>query len=351
VSLLALEVEGLRCLQPSRLELHSHVNLITGANGAGKTSLLEAIYLLGRGRSFRTRHTERLITHGAERLTVFGRTDDPSFSTIGFGYDRDKGLRARIAGRDVHSVAELSQAFSVQVVDPGIHRLVEEGPAYRRRWLDWGVFHVEPGFVDTWAEYTRSLKQRNAALKKHSDPSPWEPELVRHGTALSQARARTLERLRPFWDQTLKGLLGEPVALHYYQGWSQERSLADSFSLQRAQDLERGSTGWGAHRFDVRLMLDGRIAREVLSRGQQKVLGAALALAMARLVGSGERRPPTLLLDDPAAELDRSHTDALVSEIRTLKGQLVVTALHPEEAKFGRPDKAFHVEQGRVTTL
>jgi recombinational DNA repair ATPase RecF len=72
---------------------------------------------------------------------------------------------------------------------------------------------------------------------------------------------------------------------------------------------------------------------------------------MARLVGSGERRPPTLLLDDPAAELDRSHTDALVSEIRTLKGQLVVTALHPEEAKFGRPDKAFHVEQGRVTTL
>ncbi len=351
MSLLALEVEGLRCLKSSRLELHTHVNLITGANGAGKTSLLESLYLLGRGRSFRTRHTERLIAHGADRLIVFGRTDDPSFPTIGFGYDREKGVHARIGGRDVRSLAELPEAFSVQVVDPGIHRLVEEGPAYRRRWLDWGVFHVEPGFVNTWSEYARSLKQRNAALKRRTDPSPWEPDLVRHGTALSLARARTMARLEPFWQQTLKALLGEPVSLSYYQGWSQERSLAETFSQQRPQDLDRGSTGQGAHRFDVRLMKEGRIAREVLSRGQQKVLGAALALAMARLVGSEGRRPPTLLLDDPAAELDRAHTDALVSEIRSMKGQLVVTALHPEEARFGDADRAFHVEQGRVTTL
>jgi DNA replication and repair protein RecF len=121
--------------------------------------------------------------------------------------------------------------------------------------------------------------------------------------------------------------------------------------MQRVRDLERGSTSQGAHRFDVQLRIEGRIAREVLSRGQQKLLGAALALAMARLAGSGGRRPPTLLLDDPAAELDRAHTDALVSEIRTLQGQLVITALHPEEARFGDPDRAFHVEHGRVTTL
>jgi DNA replication and repair protein RecF len=351
VSLQALEVEGLRCLKPARFELHSHVNLITGANGAGKTSVLESIYLLGRGRSFRTRHTERLIAHDAERLTVFGRTDEASYPTIGFGYDRQTGLRARIGGRDAHSLTELSQAFPVQVVDPGIHRLVEEGPAYRRRWLDWGVFHVEPGFGPAWTEYARTLKQRNAALKRRADPSPWEPDLVRHGSTLSEARARTLSRLEPFWRQSLEGLLGEPVTLGYYQGWAQERTLSETFALQRARDLDRGTTGLGAHRFDVQLKIDGRLAREVLSRGQQKVLGAALALSMVRLVGSGGRRPPTLLLDDPAAELDRAHTDALVTEIRTLKGQLVVTALRPEEANFGDPDRAFHVEQGRVTTL
>jgi DNA replication and repair protein RecF len=351
VSLLALEVEGLRCLQPTRLELHTHVNLVTGANGAGKTSLLEAIYLLGRGRSFRTRHTERLVSHGASGLLVFGRTDEPNYPTLGVGYDRQNGLQARVAGREARSLAELSEAFPVQVVDPGIHRLVEEGPAYRRRWLDWGVFHVEPGFVHAWTEHVRTLKQRNAALKRRADPSPWEPDLVRHGTLLSLARARTMQLLEPYWQQTLTALLGEPVSLGYYQGWSAEQSLAESLAAHRTRDLERGSTGQGAHRFDVRLTMGGRSAREVLSRGQQKLLGAALALAMARLAGSGGRRPPTLLLDDPAAELDRPHTDALVSQIRSLRGQLVVTALHPEEARFGDPDRAFHVEQGRVTTL
>ncbi|MBS0389274.1 MAG: DNA replication/repair protein RecF, partial [Proteobacteria bacterium] len=187
MSLLALEVEGLRCLTKTRLELHPHVNLVTGANGAGKTSLLEAIYLLGRGRSFRTRLTERLIAHEARSLHVFGQTDDPNYPALGFGFDRQEGLRARVAGRDVKSLAELTVAFPVQVVDPGIHRLVEEGPAYRRRWLDWGVFHVEPGFVGAWTDYARNLKQRNAALKLRGDPSPWEPELVRLGSALAEA--------------------------------------------------------------------------------------------------------------------------------------------------------------------
>ena len=351
MSLLALEVDGLRCLKQVRLELHPHVNLITGANGAGKTSVLEAIYLLGRGRSFRTRHTERLIAHGGACLTVFGRTDDPTFPTLGLGFDRGDGLQARIAGRDARSLAELSEAFPVQVVDPGIHRLVEEGPSFRRRWLDWGVFHVEPGFVASWTDYSRALRQRNAALKQGTDPSPWEPELIRLGELLSEARSRTMTLLEPHWQQTLKALLGEPVALGYYRGWSQERTLAESLATHRPRDLERGSTGSGAHRFDVLLRVEGRAAREVLSRGQQKLLGAAMALAMARLVGSGERRPPTLLLDDPAAELDRVHTDALVSEIRQMKGQLVVTALHPEEARFGDPERAFHVEHGRVATL
>ena len=351
MSLLALEIEGLRCLEQTRLEFHSHVNLVTGANGAGKTSLLEAIYLLGRGRSFRTRHTERLVGHGAERLTVFGRTDDPNFSNLGLGYDRKDGLQARIMGRPAKSLAELSEAFPVQIVDPGIHRLVEEGPAYRRRWLDWGVFHVEPGFVGAWTDYTRTLRQRNAALKLRGDPSPWEPELVRLGTELSEARARTMRLLEPFWGETLAALLGEPVSLGYFQGWSQAQGLAESLAMHRARDQERGSTILGAHRFDVQLKINGQAAREILSRGQQKLLGAALALSMARLAGSGGRRPPILLLDDPAAELDRSHTDALVSEIRKMKGQLVVTALHPEEARFGDPERAFHVEHGRITTL
>lgn len=351
MSLLALEVEGLRCLQPSRLDFHTHVNLVTGPNGAGKTSVLEAIYLLGRGRSFRTRHTERLIQHGAERLVVHGRTDNPSFPSLGFAFDRKGGAEARVAGRPAKSLAELSEALPVQVMDPGIHRLVEEGPAYRRRWLDWGVFHVEPSFVADWIQYRRTLQQRAAALRGGSDPSPWEPELARLGHLLSDARARTLRQLDPFWQTTVSVLLEDPVEMDYYRGWAAGQPLGDILSAHRARDMQRGTTGSGAHRYDVRLRVNGRPAAEVLSRGQQKLLGAALALSMAKLVGSSGRRAPMLLLDDPAAELDRPHTDALVTEIRKMRGQLVVTALHPEEGRFGEPERAFHVEQGRITTL
>jgi DNA replication and repair protein RecF len=200
-------------------------------------------------------------------------------------------------------------------------------------------------------DYSRTLRQRNAALKQGSDPSAWEPELARLGELLAEARSRTLSLLEPYWRQTLAALLGEPVSLGFYRGWSQERSLLEILAGHRARDLERKTTCSGAHRFDVLLKIDGRAAREVLSRGQQKLLGAALALAMARLAGSEGRRPPTLLLDDPAAELDREHTEALLSEIRKMKGQLIVTALLPEEARFGAPERAFHVEHGRVATL
>ena len=357
MSLQALEIEGLRCLRPFQGVLHPHINLITGANGAGKTSLLEAIYLLGRGRSFRTRHTERLIAHDKSDLMVFGRTLDGADEAtgtrhaIGVGYHRANGLQVRIDGRDARSIAELAEAFPVQVVDPGIHRLVEEGPTYRRRWLDWGVFHVEPGFVASWAAYTRALRQRNAALKMGGDPAPWEIELARLGEELTLTRARTVQALKPWWSETLKALLGEPVELSFFRGWSQEETLAESLVAHRQRDRERGTTGVGAHRFDVVLKLNGRTAREVLSRGQQKLLGAAMALSMARLAGGEGRRAPTLLLDDPAAELDREHTEALLNEVRVMRAQLIVTALQPQLTPFTSPDQTFHVEHGRVTTL
>jgi DNA replication and repair protein RecF len=351
VALLSLEVDELRCLQRAELELHPHVNLIVGANGSGKTTLLEAAYLLGRGRSFRTRHTQRLIRHDAQRLQVLGHFVDSAVGSIGVGCDRQNGLEVRIDRQAPRSLAELSEAFPVQILDPGIHRLVEDGPVERRRWLDWGVFHVEPGFVDRWVDYSRNLKQRNAALKQQLDPTPWDPELARLGEELAEARARVVAAIQPFWRETLAGLLGESVDMSYFRGWSQGVALMESLTRHLASDRERGTTTLGPHRFDVTLRLGGKLARDVLSRGQQKLVGAALSLAMAKLVGSGEHRAPTLLLDDPAAELDAPHTQALIREIQRQKGQLIVTALGLAESHFGQPDRAFHVEQGRVTRL
>jgi DNA replication and repair protein RecF len=250
-------------------------------------------------------------------------------------------------------LAELSSLLPLQLIDPGIHRLVEEGPLHRRRWVDWGVFHVEPGFIRTWGDYVRALKQRNAALRQGLSIDPWDPELARLGERLAASRQALLRALHPEWEAVCARLLGGlEVGWSFHRGWSQEHSLSESLALHLARDRERGATGVGPHRFDVVLKIDGRPAREVLSRGQQKLLGTSMALAMARLASrSSSERLPILLLDDPAAELDRARTRLLIDEIAGFSCQLIVTSLDGNPPEFGPPERRFHVEQGRVITL
>ncbi len=339
MSLLALEVEGLRCLKPARLELHTHVNLVTGANGAGKTSLLEAIYLLGRGRSFRTRHTERLVGHDAERLKVFGRTDEPNFPTVGVGYDRQSGppgahrrSRCAIAGRTLGGLSRAGRGSR----DPSSGRggsgvstaLAGLGSVPRGTWLRRTPGRSTPA---PSSNAMRHLKKRSGSQSLGARlGTPWGAA-VRGTGAHPAAAGAVLARHShaPCWvSRCLELLPGlEPGA---------EPRRGAGLTPERAIWSE-APQGWGPIGSTCGSRSTDAARERSCRAGSKNCLGAALALAMARLAGSDGRRPPTLLLDDPAAELDRPHTDALVSEIRTLKGQLVVTALHPEEARFGDP--------------
>ena len=351
MSLAELRLEDLRCLGRTELELDPRLNLVSGDNGSGKTSLLEAVYLLGRGRSFRTRYTAQLIRHGAPRFWVHGRTSPEPGHSLGLECARDGGLTIRIDREPAESRVLLSEIFPVQVIDPGIHRLVEEGPAQRRRWLDWAVFHVEPDFVRHWQGYMRALKQRNAALQQGMDTAPWDSELVRLGELLTAARSRLVQSLQVYWASALSRLGAVPATMGFFQGWSREHRLEESLRSHRDRDTERGLTGVGPHRFDVLLRVDGRVAREVVSRGQQKLLGVAMAVAMAQYLAESAGRQSTLLLDDPAAELDAERTEALLRTVRVLGAQLVVTSLQTNDVRLGTPDAVFHVEQGTVKRL
>jgi DNA replication and repair protein RecF len=261
-------------------------------------------------------------------------------------------MTARIGGRPASSLAELSQAFPVQVIEPGIHRLVEEGGYGRRRWMDWAVFHVEPHFVDSWVRYGRALKQRNAALK--GDPRQayiWDPELARLGEVVAGSRERLLKQLEPYWKDAVAALSGLPVELHYLRGWSQEHSLQEALVGSRGRDEARHITHVGPHRADVAVRLHGRPARELLSRGQQKLVAVAMTLAQLSFLQATTETTPTLLLDDPAAELDAEHLERFIGQVSLLRAQLVVTSLQPESRLFGTPEQMFHVEHGRVQSV
>ncbi len=347
-----LRIQNLRCVESAALEFSPELNLISGENGAGKTSILEAIFLLGRGRSFRTRTNERLIRHGQTTLTVFGRTDDMPPRQAGIEVSATDGTRARINGANAQSLLELSEVLPVQAIDPEIHKLVDQGPERRRRWLDWLVFHVEPSFAVHWARYNRALKQRNAALKAAtSNLEPWDTELVANGQAITDARQRALQRLVPLLEQNFERFGGLDVSVGFTTGWLAGTALQEALRAHLERDRKMGTTTTGPHRADVTLRRQHRAARETLSRGQQKLTAVAMIVSQLKLLQEEQGLRATLLLDDPAAELDEKNLQRLFDELASLRCQMIATSLTPETALFQAPKATFHVEQGRVLRL
>jgi DNA replication and repair protein RecF len=351
MTLRRMQVTDFRCLHQSEFDLDPEFTLISGPNASGKTSLLEAMYVLGRGRSFRTRRLDHLIRTGSERLIVVGEVEAPGPKTLGIEGSKS-GMRARIAGDRASSLAELALAFPVQIIDPEVHRLIEEGPGRRRRFLDWGVFHVEPNFVLHWQSYRQALKQRNAALKSRA-PRPvvsaWDGDLIRYGELLSEARSAYVTQLTAEAQAVSAALLAMELSLGYRIGWDASLGFREALERSWPNDQEQGSTQVGPHRAELSIRLNGLAVKDRISRGQQKLLAAALLIAQLKLFPEDSPVRPTLLLDDPAAELDSEHLAELIRAVREQSMQLIVTTLHAEFTAFGTPRRRLRVEHGIVS--
>jgi DNA replication and repair protein RecF len=356
MSLQRLGIENFRCVERAELEFDRRCNLVSGQNASGKTSLLEAIFFLGRGRSFRTNRSDTLVRAGTKQFTLTGRIDTAGISQpIGMRVDAD-GIEARYAGRPVSGLAELATRLPVQAIDPEVHRLVDGGPQERRRYLDWGVFHVEPNFVDHWRRYQRALRQRNAALRAGQPASvvrAWNPELVEAGERVAEFRQRYLELLRPHVASVGERLLGLPLELGLNRGWPGEVTLAEALEAAWARDVERAMTHVGPHRADLAIRVGGELARDRISRGQQKLTAASMLLGQLRCDAEQGSEVAALLVDDPAAELDSGNLEKLLREVLDLPAQLFVTALDAQNPSIRALPQGhmFHVEHGVLTRL
>lgn len=346
-----VRIQSFRCIAEVELELHPGRNYIFGPNGAGKTSLLEAMHVLGRGRSFRTRRSRRLIRRGAEGFSVYGEVyEDGVRRRLGVGLGA-AGLALRLDGEAAPGMAALAETLPVHVVEPNIHQLIEGGPGERRRFLDWGVFHVEQGYLAAWRRYRRVLGQRNAALKAGRGVEAWNQAFLEAASAVDSPRSRYVEQLSEGLEGLGEALLGCALDVSYRSGWSRESDLPAAIAASAVRDARSGATQVGPHRADIAITMDARGVREEVSRGQQKLVAAALILAQIRVFARGRADGGLLLVDDPAAELDREALAGLMSVLDDLPAQLVMTGLSETLLPPAAGYPVFHVERGRITSV
>lgn len=351
--LTAIDIENFRCIESASLDFDARSTGIVGHNASGKTSLLEAIYFLGHGRSFRTTRREALLRTRADFFRVVGRLRAQQRDLVAGVEYRDGATQVHLAGHGVSGVADIAEVLPIQVIDPGVHRLIEEGSARRRRLMDWGVFHVKHEFLGLWRRYQRALQQRNAALRlgQADHLEAWETELSSSGVGVDECRKEYASALLPHFQRLAERLLEREASFVYRRGWSGDHALPDALRDSRPRDLRLRTTTVGPHRADLSFSVDGVAARDRVSRGQQKVLAAAFVLAQASLRASGDAPVGCLMLDDPAAELDVDKLGKLLAVIAELPSQLIVTSVSERGLEGIEIHRRFHVEQGRFHAM
>jgi DNA replication and repair protein RecF len=354
-----LQLQGLRCIGDASLELDAGFNVFIGANGAGKTSVLEAAFLLSHGRSFRSGAREALLQRGAPGLSIFSIVthDDGAISRLGLGRSGASRWDVRVNGADA-SIGQLIRECAVVCFEPGSHALIAGGAEERRRYLDWGVFHVEQEFLMTWRRYQRALKQRNSLLRGEGSLDeglygPWEQELARSGALIDGWRRVYLEALLPHLRDEVARLIPElgAVELRFRPGWPEGESLLETLISQRGRDQARGHTTSGVHRADWSLSFELAPQREHLSRGQEKLVALACLLSQARLDAAHRGEWPIVCLDDLASELDQAHQAAVIDGLLKAPAQVLVTGTEIPRSVPSSSGKVFHVEQGQLTAL
>lgn len=354
-----LRIENLRRFESLQLDLAPHWNLFDGANGAGKTTLLEAVYLLSHGRSFRTAARDVLIRTGQRGYSVYGEiAHSNAVAPTRVGVSRETNrFDARVDGERV-TAASLLRRSAVICFEPGSHELISGGADERRRFLDWGVFHVEHEFLDQWRRYQRALKQRNAVLRgtaSAEDLDLWDHELATAAEPLSAMRERYFRAWQPLAAQLLSDLLGElgEPQFGFDPGFAAEKSLHEVLAQRRGRDIDRGHTTAGPHRCDWSVTFAQAQRRDHLSRGEEKLCAFACVMAQGRLHAATAKEWPIICLDDIASEIDANHLRRVLDLVDSTGAQVLVTATQEPTAfaQIQRPAARFHVEQGAVTAL
>lgn len=332
MSVVKLTTHNFRNLSSCTIDFHSKLNFFVGDNGSGKSSLLEAIFFLGHGKSFRTSKVEHLACYDTDNFVV--SIKDNLDLQLGLSKSLDSGkTQIKINGENIARLSELAQNIAVQIVTPESFKLFFGGPKERRRFIDLGMFHVKHTFSQQWREFNRVLKQRNACIRNNLDRGTlayWTEMFCTLSTEVTAIKSNYVDGLiaeLPFWLELLLPTISDKISVQYLQGWPQKKELAEALADSLERELAYGYSLYGAHKFDVKFLIAKQPLESQLSRGQQKLFLLALTFAQASLIAKVNRVKPILLIDDVGAELDLNSRLALSKAINEIDCQVVITAI------------------------
>jgi DNA replication and repair protein RecF len=347
-----LSVSNLRNLLDLSLVFDEKINAFWGDNGAGKTSLLEALFFLVAGRSFRVTRLRNLLTHHQQTLMLFACVQMPQQRDIKIGLRKNlqQAFEIKINGEMQSSLLPVAQVIPMQVIAPDRASLVDDDAETRRRYIDWGVFHVEPHFPLLWKQLRYVVKQRNSLLKQQVDSTqflPWNQLLLSLSLQIQQMRFDYVKGLVEIF-QTFLEVDNDAFQLVLDPGWPQERSLEECLQSSLLQDKRLGYSQYGAHRADLKLLYNGQLAKTQLSRGQRKLLNVRLLMAQIQYLFKVHGKNSVCLIDDLASELDAASREKIYQALQGMQSQVFITGvnLDPVLLKQKRAMKVFHVEQG-----
>jgi DNA replication and repair protein RecF len=355
MTLLRLDIYAVRNIIKESIIPSPAINFIYGENGSGKSAIIEAIFILGRAKSFRSNSIKSVINVSEKQLVVSAKTQQPNSITMHLGVQLDtKNICCHINHQPTQKRSDLAYALPLQIIHPKSFELLDAGPQLRREYLDWGVFNDDEGFLLNWRNFKKALLQRNALLKSKSVAhiDVWNKELVYYGTIVNNYRELYLQKLKPvFLDILAHFITIEGIELKLLSGWDISKDFEAVLIENLDNDLRYGFTQNGPHRGDFHLLVNNRLAKDFVSRGQLKLLVISLKLAQMQLLTDVHNIIGCFLIDDFAAELDSVNRTKLLDYLSKMECQVFITAT--EQSDFGDLKqiinyKMFHVEHGNI---
>ena len=354
-----LSITNFRNISQININPAPRFNIFYGQNASGKTSLLEAIYYLGLGRSFRTYQAGRIIQHNTPAFSIFAQLkEDNTLIPMGIERELDGSRRIRMDGEALNTLSLLAKKLPLQLISTESYRYFCDGPKPRRQFLNWGVFHVEQCFYPAWQQLQQTLKQRNAALKNkahYDEIRAWDAQLGETADTIDHLRSKYVGALIRILYELLKSLLGDhEFKLIYSKGWRKNESLEAILKTVFYRDLQLGYTQHGPQRADLQLFIGDTPAQDYLSQGQQKLASYALRLAQGLLMQQETGKSPIYLIDDLPSELDIEKRHRIIDVLLKLEAQIFITGIDEDDFEEIIPipnTQLFHVEQGNVSNV